>query len=295
MRLVVCVALAALSSPTLCQELVRNGDFSNQLNGWTGSGPDMLLGSKGLTSFDVNAQGSSPCFGIRPGGNTYAPPHAPYKLLTQVTPLVPGSTYEIGIDIATVASTNNKQGGIIEVWLAGKRVATWTRLSGNISAGSYKDRLCGQFKYAGTAGTQALEVHLSRPLFIWTSGTPQLFIDNVSLRPTVGPTILHFGERKIGTHMLLGVQGRPSAAVLVMFAAKPAPPIPIPGIGGALKLDPASLTLLLSGKLDAFGFLGVGFPLPNTPALHGLPIWWQGLQADKNGAAFGGTYNVAVY
>jgi len=292
---ITCVALAVLSAPALGQELVVNGDFSNQLSGWSGSGPGKLLGTNGLTSLDVNGQGASPCFGLHPGGNTFNPPHPPYKLATKVGAMVPGRTYEVTIDVAAVAKVGQAQGGMIEAWVAGTKVAEWTRFSGNIPAGTFRDRLCGRFKYRGAVGAQTLEVHLARPLYVWHNRSPQFFIDNVSLRPTAGPTLCHVGERSIGGKLALEVHGEAAAAVAVFLAPKTMNPVQVPGISGALELDLVSLSFLLAGPLDAKGMLSASFPIPNVAALQGMPIWWQGLQITKTGAAFGGSYNVAVY
>jgi len=293
--LLACVAIATFSAPVLCQELIQNGDFSSQLTGWTGSGPGQLIGTNGLTSYDVNAQGSNACFGMRPGGNSYNPPHAPYKLTTSVQPMITSLYYEVNLDVAVTTPNANAQGGIIEVWIAGKKVAEWTRFVGSIKAGSYRDRLCGRFQYTGPAGKQTVEFHIARPRYIWSSRTPVFYIDNISLQRTNDPVVCWVGERAIGTSMTIAIHGEASAAVALFIAGKNINPISIPGITGSWELDLASFAFLMSGALNTSGTLSASVPIPNVSALAGKPLWWQGLQIGKNGASLSRSYNVAVY
>lgn len=85
------------------------------------------------------------------------------------------------------------------------------------------------------------------------------------------------GILRIGKPLTLDLCGPASGSWFLAFALGTAN-LPIPPIG-ALRLDPASLTFLPGGTLDAQGRSSVMLPVPPVTSLVGIPVYWQAVVA----------------
>jgi hypothetical protein len=80
---------------------------------------------------------------------------------------------------------------------------------------------------------------------------------------------------RVGYPLMLDLYGRANEPYLLAFTLWPAN-VPIPGLG-TLRLDPATLQILLFAAYDTNGHAEFTAPVPNNPGLLGLSIYWQAL------------------
>ncbi|MBK8974898.1 MAG: zinc carboxypeptidase [Planctomycetes bacterium] len=91
------------------------------------------------------------------------------------------------------------------------------------------------------------------------------------------------GSGVLGTTLRVGIAGAPGAQSWVLLGpALAAAPIPIPGIAGALRLDPG-LVFAFGAPPGAGGIGTVDLQIPVLAGLSGAPLHFQGLH--QNGAA----------
>jgi hypothetical protein len=177
------------------------------------------------------------------------------------------------------------EGGTVTVKVGGNVAGTWQRFAGSISPGTYRDQLVFLFRPT-VVGNQPLDIEMARTRYIWSTGTPLMHIDNVSLRIVTDPVIRMSGERKQGLPVKLEVLGAANGAFALLVAPKAAAaPIPIPGWTGALGLDPATMIFFFAGALDGNGQFSVNLTPPI--GLGGIPLFWQGAQIVASGKSLG--------
>jgi hypothetical protein len=70
--------------------------------------------------------------------------------------------------------------------------------------------------------------------------------------------------------------GPPGLAVLGVGFALASPPLPVPGLGAGLELDPATLQVVAWVATSAIGISSVFVAVPADPVLMGLEVWFQG-------------------
>ncbi|MFO1053873.1 MAG: M14 family metallopeptidase [Planctomycetota bacterium] len=96
-------------------------------------------------------------------------------------------------------------------------------------------------------------------------------------------TVLSSGA--LGSHARIGFVGEVGAQVIPLVAFASGAPLNIPGIGGSLLLDPASIYAYPSLALPASGHAALELAIPANAALHGAVLHWQGLHAGSQGLA----------
>ena len=272
-----CLALSALSLSAQgpAHNLVTNGDFSGSLTPWVMGGAYSVNAGHEV-GYNVTGFNVSDSFGVNAGGQVTPPPYAPNTLEQQVT-LTQGIDYEFRMDAAGYrnSAVNNADIGTIWVELEGVEIARF-------AFGSYTNpevkraQLCGRHTAIAT-GTTTLKIYFQRA-FLAGAANPRMNIDNVSLEDADGPTFCMVGNRRLGGTVDLRVQGAPNAPYALFLAAgELAGGLPIPGFGGLLFLDPASLTLLLSGQLDANGLAATPLSIPMINGLRLAPLYYQPL------------------
>jgi hypothetical protein len=121
------------------------------------------------------------------------------------------------------------------------------------------------------------------------ASTVEALVDGLELRGVAGNgAVTLLGSGVLGTRLRLGLNG-PQGAILVPLAAlAAAAPTPIPGIGGQLRIDPASLVLLDPQLPDALDHAAVELAIPNTPGLVGLQLAFQCAWLDATAISLGG-------
>jgi hypothetical protein len=287
MRLSLLPLVFLLATPLAAQKnWVVNGDFSNGLKGWTGSGP----GNNPLVqNFMTDGLKASPAFAINAGDKIFKPPHAPY-ILKQSIFAIPGVTYEVVMDVAITGFHSNLQAGIFEIKFGGKSVAK--RDFGRFVGGTTpRDRLCARFTLT-KRGKSTFQVEISRPRFIFSSRTPRQFIDNIKLQIVSGPSFCIRGDRKLGGTNTWEVGGNPKALFVVFASPKLLPkPIAVPGYSGLFALDVATTLVVYSGALDANGVNLKRFTMPSLSVLDKLPLYFEALSIGPKGRIFGSWHN----
>ncbi|GEM_PF-6651747 len=265
---------------------VVNGDFSNGLKGWAGSGPG---GTPKVEKFMTDGLKTSASFAVNAGGTKFRPPHAPY-ILKQTILAIPGVTYEVVMDVAISGKISNGQAGIFEIKFGGKSVAKrdFGRFQGGTTS---RDRLCARFTLT-KGGPSTFQVEISRPRYIFSGSTPRQYIDNIKLQFVAGPTFCVRGDRKLGGTNTWEVGGNPKALFVVFAAPKLLPrAVRVPGYGGVFALDVASTLVVYSGALDANGMNKLSFTMPNLAALDKLPLYFEALTISPKGRIFGSWHN----
>ncbi len=283
-------SLLALSLSLVAQgpthNLVTNGDFTGTLTPWVMGGAYSV--NPGLES-GINVTGSSvsDSFGVNAGGQVTPPPYAP-NTLEQTVSLTAGVTYEFRMDAIGYrnSTTGNADIGTIWVELEAVEIARFA-FGSYVSPEQKRAQLCGRHTALAT-GTATIKIYFQRA-FLGGAANPRMNIDNVSLEDTDGPTFCMVGNRRLGATVSLRVDGAPNAAYALFLAAGDIPAgLPIPGFGGLLHLDLATLTLFVSGQLDGSGNATTPFTIPNINRLRTVPLYYQPL-------SIGGTAEIGLY
>lgn len=273
------------------QNFLVNGDFSAGLASWTGSGDG---GSPGATLYDTRGTGQDPCFGLQPGGNVYAPPHAPYLLKQQILAM-PNVPYELHLDACINGPNGNAQGPYLKFSIGGVVVADWPEFAGSFTAGTYRRHLVLRFTQA-LVGPQDFAVEFWREKYVWSSSTPWLYIDNLRLTISASPLLRFPYERRLGGTLGLEVVGTAGDTGVVLVSAKEGPGIGVPNFTNSLLLHPAGLTILGAGTLNAQGVFPLNVRIPSDPAIAGVLLCWQGVAVSPAfTGGFSHLHKVCVY
>ena len=201
------------------------------------------------------------------------------------------TSMEFFVDLASVSTTNNADGGTVEVFLADQQIARHP--FGRTTPSTRRARLCVRF-VPTKVGRQPLKISFSRRFVSALNRTPRVYADNISLRIVRGPTICIQGERKVGTSTAIDLTGQGNCAFALFVAPKAAAnAIQIPGFGGTLELDLAALQFLVSGALDAQG--SVRIPVRAPASLAGVALHWQAIQVCPTTKDFGAGVAIGFY
>lgn len=273
------VGVAVLASGAAAQKnWVANGDFSQGLTGWTGSGAG---DQPTVERFDVTGLGPSMGFGVNAGPKLNSTRKPPYVLAQNV--VLVRTTYELYIDLAREAPGFNNDAGTVKVRVGGVEIAS--RPWGSVASGGVaRDVLCVRFQ-PNTGGNQKLEILFDRTFASLRGRTPRLWIDNVGLWLTDGPTFCFRGDRRPGQQVTLAVSGSPNSAFVVFVAAAEIGGFTVPGFSGTWRLDLATALPFLSGALDNKGGFALQLTLPtNLTGLQGVSLFFQpvGLASSRN-------------
>ncbi len=142
----------------------------------------------------------------------------------------------------------------------------------------------------GTGGTDGLtptNVTLEDSSFVIASlflpGIQSLSVGpaaGASISPTVFPTLTASAPSPaLGSVLELETHGMPLTAALVFYAFDQAPaPLALPGIDGAVALDPSSIALFGSLLNDSTGAASLATDVPLVPALVGLVLHFQAFE-----------------
>ena len=274
---ILAVGMALLTAPLLSQgNLLSNGDFEKGMAGWTGNGTG---GSPGIYTEDLTGLGKSQAFAVYPGISVL--PVNPYTI-TQSVPLQAGAEYEFSADIMSQAQYKDSLGPLVEVKIGSASVYQWQRFSTGIQAGTYREKLVARIRPTVT-GTQAFKIEFQRPLHVYTTTTPRIFIDNIQLRLAARPSIGVAGDRLLGLPMAVWMEGTPSALGLLFVSARRLPtPIRVPGFVGTWELGLSSTLLVLAGPLHAqLGTWKASIQVPKDTNLLGKSLYWQGIEVGK--------------
>ncbi|PIE25641.1 MAG: hypothetical protein CSA62_00555 [Planctomycetota bacterium] len=196
---------------------------------------------------------------------------------------------------AALARAPSAQGGILDLYLDGNKVYSFSTYSRNIFKGVFRHRLSAAVRFK-KAGQQKLQINISRPLYTQSRGTPRWTLDDISLRLGSHAPYTHCRPvRKVGGSFDFEIEGSPSAAFGLFMSPKLAKsPIPIPGFRGALSLDPSTIILLGSGALGRGGKVFLKLPIPALSSLVGVELSFQSLQFTKLAGASLGQPNVKL-
>lgn len=116
----------------------------------------------------------------------------------------------------------------------------------------------------------------------------ECLIDDLQLRGTAPDgSVTLLGSGAFGTSLRLGFAGQPGALLLPLATPLLGPGTTFPGVGGALRLDAATVAALPLQLADAQGYAALDLAVPNLPALSGLPFHFQLLTFAAGTAAFG--------
>jgi hypothetical protein len=276
--LALCLSAEELSA----QNLIANGSFTPPvLTPWVASGPGW---TPGLQNFDTDGTGTSQCYAVSPSNSAH--------VLKQTVTAVP-TKLEVTIDLAVtnLPLAISPAMPIVTIFFGKQQIASQTWPFSRLSP--KRRRLCAQFQSTAVGQTEFI-IQMT-----WagnaTAGSPRVYIDNVDLRPARSPMFCIRGERQLGGKTSFEVEGTASAAFVVLVAPSVITPIQIPGIQGALELDPTSFAVFVSGALNSSGTFQLGAALPNIPALAGVRLYWQALEASTAGASLGWAYPTAFY
>jgi len=127
------------------------------------------------------------------------------------------------------------------------------------------------------------------------SSTVEALVDGFEVRAVAadgGVTLL--GSGVLGTVLRLGMNGPNPSLVLPLAALGRGPAIAVPGIGGTLLLDVATVATMPLQVLGASGYAAVELAIPVQPGLVGVPIAFQGLLVTTGGITFGGNAPLVI-
>ncbi len=269
LRSIAVLATACCVSPLAAQaNLVNNGSFGRGLTGWSMSGGGV---DAKVETFDTTGLGASSSFGVNAGKGATGP-NPPLILAQSVT--VTRAASELYMDLSLDAPAANNDAGTIVVKLGGTEVArkSWGKVPQRVQA---RDILCVRF-VPKLAGRQTLAIEFQRQFQAARGRTPRLWIDNVSLFRTPGPTFCWRGHRRPGQFTLIEVLGVPQTAFGVLVAARPIRATPIQGFDGVLRLDPATVVVFFSAPLDQRGKFRQQLRIPNQlGGLVGVSLFYQ--------------------
>lgn len=272
-------ALALAGASLSAQNFVVNGDFTGDLTGWTQGG---ISYNPIIETYDVSGLGASKCFACGPGGQVYAPPHAP-NWIEQTIVFAQGAPYEFSADVLTLGPNSNADSGDCYVEVNNVQVG---RIYFKNSTGGKAERSRFTFRFTPNAsGPLNFRVNFVRVPYIFNASTPRMYIDNISVAIAPAPTFLVRGLSGSDDNMMLGkavdfkVDGGAtlagSACAIFLAAAEQKPPIRIPGAIGTWNLDLLTMALLGGGTADASGQYAINVTIPMVPALTVLPTWFQ--------------------
>jgi hypothetical protein len=119
--------------------------------------------------------------------------------------------------------------------------------------------------------------------------TVEALVDEFELRgaPGAGAVTL-LGSGALGTSLRLGVNGPAGSIVVPLGAIAPGPATSIPGIGGTLLLDAATLVLLTPQVIAGDGHAALDIAIPNQPGLVGATFAFQAGWLTAAAISFGG-------
>jgi hypothetical protein len=264
-----------LAAQSPAHNKVTNGDFTGTLTPWVMGGGYSV--NPGLESgIDVTGMGVSDSFGVNAGGQVTPPPYAPNTLEQPVT-LDHGGEYEFRMDAIGYrnSATGNADIGTIWVQLNGVEIARFA-FGSYTSPEKKRAQLCSRFTVA-TNGTYLLTIFFQRA-FLGGAANPRMNIDNVSIEHDTTPTFCMLGNRKLTGSVSIRVDGTPNAPYAVFLAPTIlAGGVALPGFGGLLHLDPATLVLFLSGQLDGAGVGATPFVIPPITQLLTAPLHYQAI------------------
>ena len=258
---------------------VVNGDFAKGLSSWTGRGAG---DQPRVETFNVSGTGLSPAFGVNAGRTLNNPAQPPY-ILSQ-TILVPSitQTFELYIDLANESLGVNNDSGDVRVRLGGVDIGL--KRWGAVPTGKHvqRDILCARFK-AAKIGRQLFEIRFERRIGAKRGRTPRLWVDNVGLWLTTGPSFCFRGDRKPPAPgprqpTTLEVAGQAASAFVVLMSPRSTSGIKVPGFGGIFALDLATTLPFFNGAIPTSGVYKQALTIPASLApLQGIPIWFQPL------------------
>lgn len=122
-------------------------------------------------------------------------------------------------------------------------------------------------------------------------------IDDLAIRGiTADGNLTVLSSGRIGSTLQLGINGEAGAVANVLLGIRRAPGsgIAIPGIAGALALDPAAAWNLGGVTVGAGGFRAEEYPIPKVSGLSGLTLLWQLLYVEGSAARFGNLQATAI-
>lgn len=273
-------ALFAALAPAQGTEWITNGTFTGTLAPWTMGGGYSV--NPGLdTAWDTTGLGVSDSFACSPGGQVTPAPY-PANTLEQPVIVIPGLTYEFRADASSARpnapTVGNADAGLITVFLddgtTTQQIAQFDFL-GYTPVEVRRAQVVGRFTTT-MAGQVTLRIAFARR-FLANTTTPQVHLDNVSLRNVDGPTYWIASNRKIGTNHIHKIAGEPGAlfGAFIAVAENPAG-FPFPGILGAWQIELATTTLLALGNTDTAGIGTFTMAIPNDPAFLTTQLWYQG-------------------
>ena len=133
-----------------------------------------------------------------------------------------------------------------------------------------RDILCARFK-AAKLGRQLFEIRFERRIGAKRGRTPRLWIDNVGMWLTTGPSFCFRGDRKppaAGPRRptSLELAGQAASAFVVLMSPRSTNGIKVPGFGGIFALDVTSTLPFFSGAIPANGVYKQALTIPASLA-----------------------------
>jgi hypothetical protein len=127
------------------------------------------------------------------------------------------------------------------------------------------------------------------------SSTVEALVDGFEVRAVAADgAVTLLGSGVLGTVLRLGMNGPDPSLVLPLVALGLGPAIAVPGIGGTLLLDVATIATMPLQVLGSSGYAAVELAIPLQPGLVSLPIAFQSLLVAGGGMTFGGNAPLVV-
>lgn len=256
-------------------EWVTNGQFTGTVAPWVLGGAYSV--NPGLeVGWNTTGFGASDSFGVNAGGQVTPSPYPPNWIEQQII-VVQGLTYEFRCDASgarpNAPTVNNADIGTI--WVEVDNVEVARHAFGSYTSGQIKRaQLCGRFAPT-TSGPVTLRIYFQRQ-YLGGSANPRMNIDNVSVQDVFGPTFWVAGNRQLGATVSREVRGTPGAAFATFVSLSSLPAgMPLPGIVGALYLNPSLTFGLQIGTLDALGGNSTTMAIPNDPMFLSYGLYYQ--------------------
>lgn len=183
-RFIIPLLLGMLPFALSASAQVSNGDFSNGTNGWSYYLPpsNTFPPDYGLWNIDIDGGGpltNSAAFYADVGSDALID-------LQQTVVLKAGVTYNFHADLASIPYGINADGGTIQVFIGGTRIASYS-FGANTAITTRYASISTNYSSA-VSGAQTLSVNFSRGFgFGGVGDTPADAIDNISLTPLVIP------------------------------------------------------------------------------------------------------------
>lgn len=151
---------------------------------------------------------------------------------------------------------------------------------------------------APTAGWQRVTLALPPPLTAdmvlrvraqdQFASTVEALVDQFELRGVAGNgAVTLLGSGALGTRLRVGTNGPNGSIVVPLGALALGPATTVPGIGGSLLLDAASLVLLAPQLMDASAYAAVEVAVPNQAGLVGQLVTFQSAWLTASAISFG--------